>query len=96
MDLVLSFILSVAAGVVSNCISKWLDGKHKDSKHSQMEEPPWSCNSEGVLSFWLYSLDMVSYRSHFYYMRFCKKVKPWQYFSISSLRPPPAGRSSGG
>ena len=33
MDLVLSFILSVAAGVVSNYISKWLDGKHKDSKH---------------------------------------------------------------
>ncbi len=33
MDMVLSFILSVAAGVVSNCISKWLDGKHKDSKH---------------------------------------------------------------
>ena len=42
----------------------------------------------------------VSYHSHFYYMRFymrfCKKVKLWQYFSISSLRPPPAGRSSGG
>lgn len=33
MDLVLSFILSVAAGVVSNYISKWLDGEHKDSKH---------------------------------------------------------------
>ena len=33
MDLVLSFILSVAAGVVSNYISKWLDGKHKDSNH---------------------------------------------------------------
>ena len=49
MELFVSFVLSVAAGVVSNCISKWLDGKHKDSKHSQMEEPPWSCNSEGVL-----------------------------------------------
>ena len=24
---------SVAAGVVSNCISKWLDGSNKDSKH---------------------------------------------------------------
>ena len=33
MDLVLSFILSVAAGVVSNCISEWLDGERKDSKH---------------------------------------------------------------
>lgn len=52
MELFVSFVLSVAAGVVFNCISKWLDGKHKDSKHSQMEEPPWSCNSEGVLSFW--------------------------------------------
>lgn len=52
MELFVSFVLSVAAGVVSNYISKWLDGKHKDSKHSQREEPPWSCNSEGVLSFW--------------------------------------------
>ena len=33
MDLALSFILSVAAGVVSNYISKWLDGSNKDSKH---------------------------------------------------------------
>ena len=33
MNTILSFVLSVAAGVVSNYISKWLDGKHKDSKH---------------------------------------------------------------
>jgi len=33
LELFVSFVLSVAAGVVSNCISKWLDGKHKDSKH---------------------------------------------------------------
>ena len=34
MDLVLSFILSVAAGVVSNCISKWLGRLlNKDCKH---------------------------------------------------------------
>jgi len=28
-----SFLLSVAAGVVSNYICKWLDGWKKDSKH---------------------------------------------------------------
>ena len=33
MNTILSFVLSVAAGVVSNCICKWLDGEHKDSKH---------------------------------------------------------------
>ena len=33
MELFVSFVLSVAAGVVSNYISKWLDGEHKDSKH---------------------------------------------------------------
>lgn len=33
MNTILSFVLSVAAGVVSNYISKWLDGEHKDSKH---------------------------------------------------------------
>ena len=49
MNSIFSFLLSVAASVIANYISKWLDGKHKDSKHSQMEEPPWSCNSEGVL-----------------------------------------------
>ena len=29
----LSFLLSVAAGVIANCISKWLDEWDKDSKH---------------------------------------------------------------
>lgn len=33
MNTILSFVLSVAAGVVSNCISKWLDSERKDSKH---------------------------------------------------------------
>ena len=33
MNTILSFVLSVAAGVVCNCISKWVDGEHKDSKH---------------------------------------------------------------
>ena len=33
MNTILSFVLSVTAGVVSNYISKWLDGEHKDSKH---------------------------------------------------------------
>ncbi len=32
MELFVSFVLSVAAGVVSNCISKWLDGERKALK----------------------------------------------------------------
>ena len=30
---ILSFLLSVAAGVVANYIYKWLDEQDKDSKH---------------------------------------------------------------
>ena len=33
LDSILSFLVSVAAGVIANCISKWLDGCSKDSKH---------------------------------------------------------------
>ena len=33
MESMFSFILSVAAGVISNYISKWLDGQFKDGKH---------------------------------------------------------------
>lgn len=33
MDEIIAFMLSVAAGVVSNYIYKWLDGHDKDSKH---------------------------------------------------------------
>ena len=32
MDLALSFIVAVAAGVVCHYIIKWLDGDHKDNK----------------------------------------------------------------
>ena len=39
MNIILSFVLSVAAGVVSNCISKWLDGEYKDSKHELAGRP---------------------------------------------------------
>ncbi len=33
MNGIISFALSVAAGVVANYIYKWLDGQNKDSKH---------------------------------------------------------------
>ena len=33
LDSILSFLVSVAAGVIANCISKWLDGCGKDSEH---------------------------------------------------------------
>ena len=33
VETVFTFILSVAAGVVSNCISKWLDDQFKAGKH---------------------------------------------------------------
>ena len=33
MSEILSFVLSVAAGVVANYIYKWLDEQDKDSKH---------------------------------------------------------------
>lgn len=33
METMISFVLSVAAGVVSNRISKWLDSQFKVSKH---------------------------------------------------------------
>ena len=29
----INFIVTVAANVIADYISKWLDGKHKDSKH---------------------------------------------------------------
>ncbi len=32
MDIVVSFLVAVTAGVVSHCISKWLDSDKKDNK----------------------------------------------------------------
>lgn len=32
MDFIISFVLSVMAGVASNYICKWLDGQHKSDK----------------------------------------------------------------
>ena len=33
LNSIFSFLLSVAASVIANYISKWLDGSNKDSKH---------------------------------------------------------------
>ena len=33
METMISFVLSVVAGVVSNCISRWLDSQFKAGKH---------------------------------------------------------------
>ena len=32
MDIIISFLVAVMAGVVSHCISKWLDSDKKDNK----------------------------------------------------------------
>ena len=33
MDTLFTFILNVAANVVADCISKWLDGQFRPGKH---------------------------------------------------------------
>ena len=33
MDAIISFALSVGAGILANYICKWLDGQFKDGKH---------------------------------------------------------------